>query len=200
MRENPRPTRAEANDVANAIYDGTDAVMLSGETAVGHHPVQAVACMSRIALEAEAHLAEFGPPPAELWLPNPAVDDQMTSLAVELATRVGADAIITPTLSGRTARLLARHRPRAAIVAPAPTEAMLRRMAVVWGLQPVLMKAGGRPGDDRLVGAVEVAFAAGAVRSGALVVVLAGHPIEGGDRLPTIRLARVGDAGRAVEP
>jgi len=77
---------------------------------------------------------------------------------------------------------------------------MLRRMAVVWGLQPVLMKAGGRPGDDRLVGAVEVAFAAGAVRSGALVVVLAGHPIEGGDRLPTIRLARVGDAGRAVEP
>ncbi|MBO0699236.1 MAG: pyruvate kinase, partial [Zavarzinella sp.] len=134
MRENPRPTRAEITDVANAIYDGTDAVMLSGETAVGHYPVRAVGCMSQIALEAEAHLAEFGPPPAELWLPHPTVDDQMTSLAVELANRVGADAIITPTLSGRTARLLARHRPRAAIVAPAPTEAVLRHMAVVWGL------------------------------------------------------------------
>jgi pyruvate kinase len=200
MRENPRPTRAEANDVANAIYDGTDAVMLSGETAVGHHPVAAVACMARIALEAEAHLAEFGPPPAELWLPNPAVDDQITSLAVELAARVEADAIITPTLSGRTARLLARHRPRAAIVAPAPTEAVLRRMAVVWGLQPVLMKTGGRPGDDRLGAAVRAAFEAGAVGAEALIVVLAGHPTEGGERLPTIRLVRVGDGGQATEP
>jgi pyruvate kinase len=189
MRENPRPTRAEANDVANAIYDGTDAVMLSGETAVGHHPIAAVACMARIALEAEAHLAEFGPPPAELWLPNPAVDDQITSLAVELAARVGADAIITPTLSGR-----------AAIVAPAPTEAVLRRMAVVWGLQPVLMKTGGRPGDDRLGAAVRAAFEAGAVGAEALIVVLAGHPTEGGERLPTIRLVRVGDGGQATEP
>ncbi|MBO0699823.1 MAG: pyruvate kinase, partial [Zavarzinella sp.] len=72
--------------------------------------------------------------------------------------------------------------------------------AVVWGLQPVLMRMGGRPGDDRLSGAVRAAFESGAVRAGARVVVLAGHPVEGGDQLPTIRLARVGDGGRSVEP
>ena len=199
MRENPRPTRAEAGDVANAIYDGTDAVMLSGETAVGRYPVEAIGCMSRIALEAEAHLATLGHPAAELRLSDYTVDDHITGMVVELAERVGADAIITPTLSGRTARLLARHRPKAALVAPAPTEAVLRRMALVWGLRPVLMAAG-RPGDDRLVAAVQAAFEAGAVAVGARVVVLAGHPIKGGEHLPTIRLSRVGDGGRATEP
>jgi pyruvate kinase len=199
MRENPRPTRAEAGDVANAIYDGTDAVMLSGETAVGRYPVEAVACMSRIAIEAETHLATLGHPAAELRLSDYSVDDHITGMVVELAERVGADAIITPTLSGRTARLLARHRPKAAIVAPAPDEAVLRRMALVWGLRPVLMGRG-QPGDDRLATAVQAAFEAGAVRAGARVVVLAGHPVKGGEHLPTIRLARVGDGGRATEP
>ena len=121
-------------------------------------------------------------------------------MAVELATEVGADAIITPTLSGRTARLLARHRPKAAIIAPAPTEEILRRMAVVWGLQPVLMGQPSQAGADRLSAAVKAAFEAGAVRAGARVVVLAGHPLQGGERLPTIRLVRVADGGRAVEP
>jgi pyruvate kinase len=199
MREHPRPTRAEAGDVANAIYDGTDAVMLSGETAVGKYPVQAVACMSRIAREAEAHLAELSHAADDLWLSQRTVDDHMTEMAVELAGQVAADAIITPTLSGRTARLLARHRPQAAIVAPAPTEAVLRQMAMIWGLQPVLMEAR-RTGDDRISGAIRAAFDAGAVRAGACVVVLAGHPVEGGERLPTIRLARVADGGRATEP
>jgi pyruvate kinase len=199
MRQNPRPTRAEAADVANAIYDGTDAVMLSGETAIGNYPVEAVACMSRIAAEAEAHLAELGHPSTELRLSERTVDDHITHLAVDLASRVGADAIITPTLSGRTARLLARHRPLAAIVAPAPSETVLRQMALVWGLQPVLMNAC-RPGDDRMTGAVKAAFAAGAIAAGSLVVVHAGHPVEGGERLPSIRLVRVGIRGEAVEP
>jgi pyruvate kinase len=200
MRQNPRPTRAEAGDVANAIYDGTDAVMLSGETAIGQYPVEAVSCMSRIALEAEAHLTELGCPATELHLAGHAVDDHITQLVVELAARVGADAIITPTLSGRTARLLARHRPRAAIIAPAPTAAVLRQMAVIWGLQPVPMEHAPRSGEDRLSGAVRAAFDAGAVSPGALVVVLAGHPVEGGEHLPTVRLARVGEGGRPVEP
>jgi pyruvate kinase len=200
MRENPRPTRAEAGDVANAIYDGTDAVMLSGETAVGKYPVEAVACMSRIAVEAENHLAALGHPAAELKLSDYSVDDHITQMVVELAERVGADAIITPTLSGRTARLLARHRPRAAIVAPAPTDEVLRRMTLVWGLKPVLMNYRRRAGDDRLTGAVQAAFDAGAVAAGARVIVLAGHPVEGGEHLPTIRLAKVGAGGAASEP
>ena len=200
MRQNPRPTRAEAGDVANAIYDGTDAVMLSGETAVGQYPVESVACMSRIALEAEAHLAELGHPAAELRLADYTVDDHITAAVVELAGRVGADAIITPTLSGRTARLLARHRPPCAIIAPAPSDAVLRRMAIVWGLRPVRMDDGRQAGDDRLVGAVKAAFEAGEIQVGALVLVLAGHPQEGGARLPTIRLVRVAAEGWATEP
>ena len=195
MREHPRPTRAEASDVANAIYDGTDAVMLSGETAIGRYPVEAVGCMSRIAVEAEAHLGLVDRPPCDPALVGSAVDDHVSELAVALAGRVNADAIITPTLSGRTARLLARHRPPAAIVAPAPSEAVVRRMAVVWGLQPVLMADAHRPGHDRIGAAVEAAVAAGAIRVGSLVVVLAGHPVEGGERLRTIRLLRVGDGG-----
>lgn len=200
MRQNPRPTRAEAGDVANAIYDGTDAVMLSGETAIGQYPVEAVSCMSRIASAAESHLTELGHPSMELRLSERTVDDHVTHLAVELAERVGADAVITPTLSGRTARLLARHRPRAAIVAPAPTDAVVRQMALVWGLQPVLMGDACRPGDDRMMAAVRAAFAAGAIAVGSRVVVLAGHPVEGGEHLPTIRLVRVGPNGDAIEP
>ena len=199
MRQNPRPTRAEAGDVANAIYDGTDAVMLSGETAVGLYPVDAVACMSRIALEAESHILELGHGGIDLPPAERSIDDHTTQMVVDLAALVGADAIITPTLSGRTARLLARHRPKAKIIAPAPDAAVLRQMAVVWGLHPVLMDHC-QAGADRLGGAVQAAFAQGAVTAGQLVVVLAGHPVEGGARLPTVRLLRVGPDGRAGEP
>ncbi len=200
MRQNPRPTRAEAGDVANAIYDGTDAVMLSGETAVGLYPVDAVECMSRIALEAESHLLELGHGGLELQPAERTIDDHTTHMVVDLAALVGADAIITPTLSGRTARLLARHRPKTAVIAPAPDAAVLRQMAVVWGLQPVLMDHCCQTGDDRLGGAVQAAFDHGAVAAGQLVIVLAGHPVEGGDRLPTVRVLRVGPDGRACEP
>jgi pyruvate kinase len=200
MRQNPRPTRAEAGDVANAIFDGTDAVMLSGETAVGMYPVESVACMSRIALEAESHLAELGHPAAELRLSELSIDDHITETVVELATRINADAIITPTLSGRTARLLARHRPNARIIAPAPTEAVMRQMAIIWGLQPVYMDYCRRSGDDRLTGAVKAAFDARAIKVGDLLLVLAGHPVEGGEHLPTIRLTRVTADGLGTEP
>lgn len=200
MREKPRPTRAEAGDVANAIYDGTDAVMLSGETAVGLYPIEAVECMSRIAIEAESHLVELGHTNAQLRITQMSVDDHITQMVVELAARVGADAIITPTLSGRTARLLARHRPNCNVIAPAPTEDILRQMAVVWGLKPVLMDYCRQPGDDRISGAVQAAFDHGAISTGQLVVVLAGHPVEGGEHVPTIRLTRVGETGNTCEP
>jgi pyruvate kinase len=200
MRQNPRPTRAEAGDVANAIYDGSDAVMLSGETAVGAYPVEAVACMHRIALEAESHLREVDHPIIHCRVPESSVDDHITQTVVELAKNIGADAIITPTLSGRTARLVARHRPKSAIVAPVPDESILRRMALVWGVQPVLMGSQRGAGDDRLSGALRAAFAAGAVASGQCVILVAGHPVEGGARLPTIRFVRVGADGNPTEP
>ena len=201
MRNNPRPTRAEASDVANAIFDGTDAVMLSGETAVGQYPVEAVACMSRIAVEAETHLMKTGRS-VEIGFACPddgGTDDPVTLAACGLAAEVNAAALVAPTLSGRTARLVARHRPWAKVVAVAPPEAVLRGVALVWGIHGVRMTPT-TAGGDRLATAVKDAFSAGAVKAGDRVVVLAGHPIEGGPRFPTIRVVRVGATGSSEEP
>jgi pyruvate kinase len=198
MRENPRPTRAEASDVANAIFDGTDAVMLSGETAVGRYPVEAVACMHRIAVETESHLEQCGVSLGSR-LDRAGGIDSITHAACDLATEVGAAALVTPTLSGRTARMVARCRPWARVVAVAPTDGVLQRLAMVWGITPVRMTPAGS-GGDRMATAVRDAFAAGTVAAGERAVVLAGHPIEGGPLYPTIRIVRVGEGGRCEEP
>jgi pyruvate kinase len=186
--------------VANAIYDGTDAVMLSGETAVGAYPVEAVACMHRIAVETERHIHTRRAGHTPVYVPvGDEIDDPITLAACSLADEVGATAIVTPTLSGRTAKLAARHRPWARVVAVAPADAVLQRLALVWGITPVRMtpvEAGG----DRMATAVRDAFAAGTVRGGERVVVLAGHPIAGGPRFPTLRVVRVGDGGTSCEP
>lgn len=195
MRTSPRPTRAEASDVANAIYDGTDALMLSGETAVGDYPVEAVACMDRIATEAEAQLADLD---RDVFVPRGDFDDHLTHLTCALAREVKADAIVTPTNSGRTAKLVARHRPRAAIVPASPRETVLRQLALVWGVRPVPLSPHLSVGEDRLFAAVRSGFEHGALTEGNLVVLLAGHPIEGGALFPTIRLVEVGEGGRCV--
>jgi pyruvate kinase len=200
MRLSPRPTRAEASDVANAIFDGSDAVMLSGELAIGQYPVETVACMARIAETAEQHLEQMGRGHGGTHdTPEDDVDDSLAVAACVLADTVKATAIVTPTLSGRTARLLARCRPWARVVAPAPTAAVVRRMAIIWGVRPVLMTPLS-PGESRLVSAVRDAFGAGAVTAGERVVVLAGHPLEAGPRLPTLRVVRVGEGGTSLEP
>lgn len=200
MRESPRPTRAEASDVANAIFDGTDAVMLSGETAVGRYPVEAVACMHRIAVETERHLEGAGVSLGSNFArPDMGIDDPVTLAACSLASEVGAAAIVTPTLTGRTARLVIRHRPWARVVAAAPTDAVLRSLALVWGVTAVRMTQVDL-GGDRMATAVRDAFAAGTVAAGERVIVLAGHPIEGGPRFPTIRVVRVGEGGVSHEP
>jgi pyruvate kinase len=198
MRGNPRPTRAEASDVANAIYDGTDAVMLSGETAVGSYPVEAVECMARIACESESQLLDD--PRYRLMLEIGPVDDHFTQATCQLAHDVKADAIVTPTLSGRTARLIARHRPAAKIVAPATSETVRQQMKLIWGVQPVPLHDSLPTGSDRLDASVRSAFDYGAIEAGQLVMVLAGHPVEGGARFPTIRLVRVGEKGQSLEP
>jgi pyruvate kinase len=200
MRLNPRPTRAEAGDVATAIVEGTDAVMLSGETAVGDYPVESVSCMHRIAMETETHLraSGWGSRPSFVR-PDWGLDDPVALAVCNLAGEIAADAIIAPTLSGRTARLVVRHRPSAPVVAVAPTEAVLQRLALVWGVVGVKMSPVAE-GGDRVIAAVRDAWQAGAVPVGALVVVLAGHPIEGGRRFPTVRVVRVGSAGESREP
>jgi pyruvate kinase len=200
MRDNPRPTRAEASDVANAIYDGTDAVMLSGETAVGHYPVEAVDCMHRIALETETHLAQIGVTMKGGFLASDdGIDDPVTHAACSLAAEVNAAAIIAPTLSGRTARMVAGHRPWAKVVAVAPTDEVLQRLALVWGIVGVRMSPVVQH-TDRLATAVMDACRAGAVQLGERVIVLANHPTEGGPRFPTLRVARIGAGGVSEEP
>jgi pyruvate kinase len=198
MRKNPRPTRAEASDVANAVYDGTDATMLSGETAVGDFPVEAFTCMNRILLEAENHQADDGP--RHIDVPRGQLIDHITHEVVDLAREIGASAIVTPTITGLTARLVARHRCKAAIVAVATEETVVRRMSVVWGVHAVPMAFAIGHGEDRLAAAVRAACLSGAIEIGSLVVVLARHPIEGGDGFPTIRVVRVGDGGKSCEP
>jgi pyruvate kinase len=196
MRSNPRPTRAEASDVANAIFDGTDAVMLSGETAVGKYPAESVACMDRLARAAEASPVLLAP--AEVEPAGRACDDWLTDSACRLARELSADAIVAPAVTSRTVRLLARHRPAVPIVVPCRSEAILRQLALVWGVRPVAREAA-RAGADVLAESVAAAFAAGALRAGDRVVALAGHPLEGGPRMPTLRLVRVGEGGKSEE-
>lgn len=196
MRVNPRPTRAEASDVANAVYDGTDALMLSGETAVGAHPLAAVQAMDSIAREAEADLASKSLAPLG---DQPTMDEDLAATACNLADTVGADAIVVPTLSGRTARQVARYRPRAAIVAPVPAVAVRRRLALLWGVQPIPLAEHLAAGADRIDAAVRAAASHGAVATGQRVVVYAGHPVEGGPRLPTLRVVKAGVNGESVE-
>jgi pyruvate kinase len=198
MRHNPRPTRAEASDVANAVYDGTDAVMLSGETAVGDYPCEALRCMDQIVREAESHLAEDGS--RLVLVPKGELNDHVTHLTCTLAQDTDAAAIIAPTHTGRTARLVARHRPKPAIIAVASHETILRQLGLVWGVRAVPPAGKIQRGDDRIEAAVRAAFAAGTVQPGERVVVLAGHPVEGGEGFPTIRVLKVGEEGKSCEP
>jgi pyruvate kinase len=173
MVNHPRPTRAEASDVANAILDGTDAVMLSAETATGAYPVEAVQMMARIARMAEEAM------PHRRWLDligEPSeVTEAISRATVEIAERVGARAIVTSTISGYTARMIARHRPSVPILAVTPIPATLRQLALVWGVQPTLMPAV-RNTDEMLGAASQAALQSGLAQLGDLLVITAGVP------------------------
>lgn len=197
MRSNPGPTRAEVNDVANAVYDGTDALMLSGETAVGRYPAAAVAWMARIAHETDAGFRDAD---RDVPMSGAHVRDHLARFACALAREIRVDAILAPTITGRTARLVARHRPGIPIVALS-SDAILRQLALVWGVRPVPLDAtSSRPGEDRLALVVRTAFVHGAVEPGDHVVLLADQGVETGEPTPTLRVVRVGEAGQSCEP
>ncbi len=140
MIKAPRPTRAEAGDVANAILDGTDAVMLSGETSVGNYPAETVATMNRIALKTEEYraTATVAPPPAPEGVSN-AQQAALAQAACQTALSVKARAIVAFTISGSSARYVSQRRPALPIYALTPDEQTLRRLALVWGVQAVLI-------------------------------------------------------------
>ena len=137
MIRNPRPTRAEASDVANAILDGTDAIMLSGETAAGKYPVLAVETMVRIAVEAET--AQAALPMRQIAAkPGRTFAEAVAHASVDTATDLSAAAIVAPTVSGETARTIARFRPHCPIVAVTPSPITQRQLMLVWGVYPIL--------------------------------------------------------------
>ncbi|MDX6651643.1 MAG: pyruvate kinase [Solirubrobacterales bacterium] len=175
MVTSPRPTRAEVTDVANAIYDGTDAVMLSEETAVGRNPVEAVKVMAEIARETEPDL------PYGEWLLGRTSNDEheiassVTQGAVGAVYRLGLAAIVVPTSSGRTARMVSAHRPRVPVLAVSPRIETVRRLNLLFGVRSVLAEqwSGLR---DLLAECAMLAEREGVARSGELIAITAGLP------------------------
>ncbi|WP_334136722.1 pyruvate kinase, partial [Muricomes intestini] len=175
MIRNPRPTRAEAADVANAVYDGTDAVMLSGETAQGKYPLEALQMMVHIIENSEQHLDY------DLILEK-AGDHLKTGVSsaigyssVLAAANLNAKCIITPSVSGATARVVSKLKPRQEILGITPNERTLRRMAIYWGVRP-LKSIEVDTTEDICRGAIEVAHVKRYVESGDVVVLTAGIP------------------------
>lgn len=172
MVRNPRPTRAEVTDVANAILDGTDAVMLSGETAVGKYPVQAVEMMSRIAERVERSL-HYQRASERCGDGGCSVAEAISHATCETSQDIGAAAIICSTQSGATARMVSRYRPKAPILAVTPYEHVVKRLALVWGVHPILMPRTENI-DDMLDISVEAALRSGLVERGDTIIIVAG--------------------------
>ena len=176
MVENARPTRAEVGDVANAILDGTDAVMLSEETAAGRYPVEAVATMHRIAEDTERAF------PHETWMRKfedrslQSMPEAVAGAACELAEHIGAAVIVAWTESGTTARLVAKHRPRPPILALSTRPEAARRLALVWGVTPLVVEECPST-DEMLERAPRIAAACGLLKPGEKAVITAGIPM-----------------------
>ena len=192
MVHSPRPTRAEANDVANAIFDGSDAIMLSGETAAGAYPLEAVATMARIALKAEsavdyaAKLANTTEP-ARVNITN-AISMAACATAAELKTA----AITTVTKSGFTARMISRYRPACPLVASTSDETVWRQMNLIWGCKPMLY-TGELPRGGVFDTALEIAVKSGLLKNGDTVVSALGMPLGFSGATNTLRVDIVGD-------
>ena len=200
MGRAPTPTRAEVSDVANAVFDGTSALMLSGETAVGHDPVNAVRTMARIALRAEREFDYLGwgsslgrQQAAEAHTMS--VGERITGAISAAAWRAAGDAdvaaIIACTNTGATARAISRFRPTVPVLAATPSVRTARQLSVAWGITPVLADWHGTT-DDIVWFAVKAAVECGVIKAGDLVAILVGSPTRPDLVSDTLRLERIG--------
>ena len=187
MEHNPKPTRAEASDVANAILDGTSAVMLSGETAVGKYPLEAMRTLATIALRAEASLNEYGY--LQKIKPSPAnvVTQAIGQASVSMAKNLKAAAILSLTESGFTSRLVSKYRPDCPIMAITSSQRVARKLSMNWGVIPVLYE--GEPNDDaRIDFAIDQIKQMMNADSGDILIVTAGHLQHGSGGTDLVRI------------
>lgn len=187
MVENLTPSRAEATDIANAVLDGTDALMLSEETAVGRHPTAAVMAMDRIARAAEAMEA-----PAVRRLTDQIIHDEpayITRLACRVATQIGADAIVVPTKTGFTARQVARWRPAVPIIALASHPSVRRRLSLTWGITALSTPWFGSGAEAVFWNFTDPVRRSGLLAPGAKIVLTAGWPLGTGGITNTVHIA-----------
>lgn len=176
MIRNPRPTRAEASDVANAIFDGTSAIMLSGETAKGDYPLEAIGMMDRIAITAENASTLYNLP-MSFGIGKLSMTHAISHATCQTATELEASAIVTITKSGHTARAVSKFKPACPIVACTIDERVQRQLNLVWGCTPFLININEESTDEAFDAAVERAEELGFAKQGDVVVVTAGVPV-----------------------
>jgi pyruvate kinase len=187
MVDNPRPTRAEAADVANAILDGTDAVMLSEETAAGKYPIESVMIMDRLARTTEAAL---DPVKFENIAAQTSTADAISRSSYLIAREIRAAAIVTPTWSGSTAARVARFRPKQPIFATTPNDTALDFLSLCWGVVPLHIPSSNTL-DDMIRLSLEAGRRAGYLDSGNEVVVTGGAPLHAAGNTNFIKVERV---------
>jgi pyruvate kinase len=190
MITHSRPTRAEVSDVANAIFDGADAVMLSAETSVGAHPIEAVATMDRIITAAEV---DGGPTYPTVASDDDGIPDSVAAAAVALAQRVSARALVAYTESGRAAQLLAARRPNTPIIACTPAAGVSRQLALTWGVECV--DVAHVTSTDQMIEVIDAAIRANVIaRAGDHVVIVAGAPVGADNAINAVMVHQVAEA------
>ncbi|KAB7668008.1 pyruvate kinase [Bacillus sp. B1-b2] len=192
MQRNPRPTRAEASDVANAIFDGTDAIMLSGETAAGTYPVEAVQTMNNIASKAETALNYKEILSKRSKDSEQSITDSIGQSVAHTALNLEVKAVITPTGSGHTARMISKYRPEAPIIAVTYDGKIQRQLALVWGVYPRVSNKS-ESTDEMLDVAVQESVNSSIVTHGDLVVITAGLPVGEAGTTNIMKIHVIGD-------
>ncbi|ASK62984.1 pyruvate kinase [Virgibacillus phasianinus] len=192
MQRNPRPTRAEASDVANAIFDGTDAIMLSGETAAGHYPVESVQTMSSIALKAETALDHKMILTNRSKIVDMTITDSISQSVTHTAMNLDVSAIITPTESGHTARMISKYRPKAPIVAVTSSDHVNRQLSLVWGVHAAIGERANST-DEMLDVAVEEGLKTELFKRGSRVIITAGVPVGESGTTNLMKVHVIGD-------
>lgn len=193
MIRNPRPTRAEVTDVANAILDGTDAIMLSGETAMGKYPVEAVTTMKNIAIKTEDSMNYKRILKEKSIQQDSSITDAISFSACATAQNLGAKAILSPTASGYTPIVVSSFRPKSPIIAATESKKVFRRLSLVWGVYPVIATESDAT-DDLIEHSIDASIDNGFIGDGDLIVITTGIPVGVAGSTNMIKVQRVGES------